>query len=328
LSLATDPPALPPGGGLPSAPSGLRIAIVVPCLNEAETVGKVVADFHRELPDAAIWVVDNGSTDDTAKVASQAGARVISEPRRGKGFAVRAGFRDVDADLYVVADGDDQIPAESVHELIAPILEGRADMVVGSRALGGRDGFRPVNDLGNALFSTTLRVLLGVHMTDVLSGYRALSRMLVKGLPLASRNFEIEVELTVKTTQRSYRLAEVPIRVRPRSTGSVPRLRVIRDGFRILWAILLLVRDYRPMAFFGVIGLVLLGVSGLLFRASPGPDTTGPVPASVIALLVAIGGVLAFAVGAILSVLARRFTELEGKVDLAVGSAPRRGPDD
>jgi glycosyltransferase involved in cell wall biosynthesis len=309
-------------------PRDLRIAVVVPCLNESRTIGKVVGDFRRELPTAAIWVVDNGSTDDTAAIAKQAGAHVITEPRRGKGFAVRAGFRDVDADVYVVADGDDQVPADRVHDLVAPIVDGRADMVVGSRALGGREGSRPVNDLGNMLFSSVLQLLLGVHMTDVLSGYRALSRMLVKGVPLASRNFEIEVELNVKTTQRSYRLAEIPIQVRPRPVGSVSRLRVLGDGFRILWAILLLVRDYRPMAFFGTIGGLLLLLACWLYLAGPAAAAPTLSGTSIVAILVAVGGLLALAVGVVLSVLARRFTELEGKVDLAVGSGPRRGPDD
>jgi len=308
--------------------AGARVAVLIPCLNEAPTITKVVADFRRELPEAAIWVIDNGSTDDTARLAGAAGARVIREPRRGKGFAVRAGFRDVDADVYVLADGDDQTPSESVHELLAPVLAGTADMVVGSRALAGREGSRPANDLGNTLFSVILRLLMGVQMTDVLSGYRCLSRNLVKGLPLASRNFEVEVELTVKTTQRSYRLAEVPIRVQPRPDGGVPRLRVIRDGSRILWAIALLFRDYRPMAFFGAIGFLLGLVALGILVASADRDVAGMTSGYVAAILVAIASMLSVAVGAVLSVLARRFTELEGKVDLAVTRGRRADPDD
>ncbi len=311
------------------AEPGTRVAVLIPCLNEAATVAKVVNDFRTQLPDAAIWVIDNGSTDDTARIAVAAGAHVIREPRRGKGFAVRAGFRDVDADVYVLADGDDQTPSESVHELLGPVLGGAADMVVGSRALAGREGSRPANDLGNAIFSAVLRLLMGVQMTDVLSGYRCLSRNLVKGLPLASRNFEVEVELTVKTTQRSYRLTEVPIRVRPRPEGGVPRLRVVRDGVRILWAIALLFRDYRPMAFFGIIGLLLFTIALAILALSAGRDPAGTLAGSVAVILVAIGGMLSIAVGAVLSVLARRFTELEGKVDLAVSRGHRPDhPDD
>ena len=301
----------------------LTVAVLIPCLNEARTVGKVVKDFRRELPDAAIWVIDNGSSDATALLAAQAGAGVITEPRRGKGFAVRSGFRDVDADVYVLADGDDQTPAESVNDLVEPIIAGRADMVVGSRALAGHEGSKPVNDLGNRLFSALLRLLLGVQMTDVLSGYRALSSYLVKGMPLSSRNFEVEVELTIKTTQRSYRLTEIPIRVRQRPAGSAARLRVLRDGFRILWAIALLVRDYRPMAFFTAIALVvgLFAVATLAVAGQPLGYVVGTV--------LGVGAVACLAVGAVLSTLARRFTELEGKVDLAVTRGRvERSPDD
>ena len=293
-----------------------RIAVLIPCLNEAGTIGAVVNEFHAELPDAAIWVVDNGSTDGTADVAAASGARVIREPRLGKGFAIRAAFRDVEADVYVLADGDGQLPADSVHDLIRPILEARADMVVGSRAVGGRTSPSRVNNVGNIVFSRILRSLLGVRVTDVLSGYRAMSRMLVKSLPLAARNFEIEVELTIKTTQRSYRIVEVPFKVRPRPPDTRPHLRVVRDGARISWAILLLFRDYRPMAFFGAIGVVLLAVAAGLFALSGGVGRAWLLPTDTLAELVAIAGILAVCVGATVSVLARRFQELESKVDM------------
>lgn len=312
----------------PPAP-GTRVAVIIPCLNEGRTIAKVVADFRRELPGAGVYVVDNASTDDTALRASGAGATVIREPRRGKGFAIRAAFRDVDADVYVLADGDDQTPSERVHELIAPIADGRADMVVGSRALTGRTSEKKVNDLGNVIFSTVLRLLLGVRMTDVLSGYRALSRHLVKGLPLAARNFEVEVELTVKTTQRSYRIVEIPVEARPRGAGGHPRLRVVGDGLRILWAIGLLYRDYRPMSFFGLAGALLVG-AGVAVELVPGATDVGPLPGPFVASLLAIAGFLSICTGAILSVLARRFTELEGKVDIATQPArfsPGAGPD-
>ena len=253
------------GNVLPEHP---RIAVLIPCLNEELMVGTVVTDFRRELPDAEIWVVDNGSTDNTTSVAAAAGACILREPRRGKGFALRIAFRDIDADVYVLADGDGQLPAESVHDLMRPVLEGRADMVVGSRALAGRTSHKLVNHVGNMLFSRLLRTLLGVRVTDVLSGYRAMSRMLVKSLPLAAHNFEIEVELTIKTSRRSYRITEVPFNVRPRPAETPPHLRVVRDGARISWAILLLFRDYRPMAFFGALGVLLLAIAAPLFGVS------------------------------------------------------------
>lgn len=297
-------------------PENPRVAVLIPCLNEQLMVGIVVADFQRELPDAAIWVVDNGSTDNTTGVAAAAGARVLREPRKGKGFALRAAFRDIDADVYVLADGDGQLPAETVHELMRPVLEGRADMVVGSRAMAGRSSHKFINNLGNILFSRLLRTLLSVRVTDVLSGYRAMNRMLVKSLPLAARNFEIEVELTIKTSQRSYRIEEVPFEVRPRPTETPPHLRVVRDGMRISWAIVLLFRDYRPMAFFGSLGVLLVAFAALLYAISGGAGHVAFMAADTLATLVAVSGLLSVATGAVISVLSRRFQELEGKVDM------------
>jgi glycosyltransferase involved in cell wall biosynthesis len=303
-------------------PEHPRVAVLIPCLNEELMVGKVVKDFRRELPEAEIWVVDNGSTDNTTAFAAAAGAQIIREPRTGKGFALRIAFRDIDADIYVLADGDGQLPAESVHDLMRPVLEGRADMVVGSRALAGRTSDRFVNNVGNILFSRLLRTLLGVRVTDVLSGYRAMSRMLVKSLPLASRNFEIEVEMTIKTSQRSYRITEVPFKVRPRPTATPPHLHVVRDGARISWAILLLFRDYRPMAFFVSIGAVLLAFAALLYAVSGGAGHAWFLPTDTLATLIAVSGLLSLATGTVISVLARRLQELEGKVDMVTTAAP------
>jgi glycosyltransferase involved in cell wall biosynthesis len=292
-----------------------RVAVLIPCLNEEKTVASVVADFQVELPDAAIWVIDNGSTDDTIGQAVAAGARVIFEPRKGKGFAIRAAFRDIEADVYVLADGDGQLPAASVHDLIRPVLDGVADMVVGSRAAGGQMSPNPINNIGNVLFSRILRSLLNVNVTDVLSGYRALSRMLVKSLPLASSHFEIEVELTIKTSQRHYRIREVPFEVRPRPEGTSTHLRVFRDGLTISWAILLLFRDYRPLAFFSMVGTawMLLAIVAYGLWAD---DKLFFLPISALCFLAAVTGILSFTIGATLSVIARRFEEIEGKVDM------------
>lgn len=295
---------------------GQRVAILIPCLNEEATVAAVIGEFQEQLPQAAIWVIDNGSTDDTSHAAAAAGARVLREPRMGKGFALRAAFRDIEADVYVLADGDNQLPAETVHDLIRPVVEGRADMVVGSRALAGKTSHSAINDFGNVLFSRLLRWLLGVRITDVLSGYRAMSRVLVKGLPLTSRNFEIEVELTIKTTERSYRIREVPFVVRERPAGSVPHLRVFRDGFRIGWAIIILFRNYRPMAFFGALATLFLLLAAGVYASTGGRGTLWIVPSDALALLLAIAGLLWLAVGSLASVVGRRLQELEGKVDM------------
>jgi glycosyltransferase involved in cell wall biosynthesis len=296
-------------------PAKHRVAVLIPCLNEEETVATVVAEFQAELPDAAIWVIDNGSTDETISRAMAAGARIIFEPRKGKGFAIRAAFRDIEADVYVLADGDGQLPAASVHDLIRPVLEGQADMVVGSRAVGGHMSPKPINNLGNVLFSKILRSLLNVSVTDVLSGYRALSRMLVKSLPLASSHFEIEVELTIKTSQRSYRIREVPFEVRQRAEGTSTHLHVFRDGLKIAWAILLLFRDYRPLAFFSLVGVAWTVVALVLYGLWGGGRFLF-LPVDALAIVATAIALLSFAVGANLSVVGRRFEELEGKVDM------------
>ncbi len=325
MSVAIFPP---PSAAQTAETRNQRVAVLIPCLNEELTVGTVINDFHRELPDAEIWVVDNGSTDNTVSVALAAGAHVIREARKGKGFAIRAAFRDIEADVYVLADGDNQLPAEAVHDLIRPVLEGQADMVVGSRAMNGRTSPNAVNNLGNIIFSRILRSALSVRVTDVLSGYRALSRLLVKTLPLSSRNFEIEVELTIKTSQRSYRIREIPYEVKPRPAETASHLRVVRDGARISWAILLLFRDYRPMAFFGIAGTLWLILAGLVYWLTDGAGKVLFLPVDTVATLLAILGLLSFTVGAILSVLSRRFAEIEGKVDMVTTIGLARDPED
>ncbi len=233
-----------------------RVAVIVPCLDEAITIGKVVDDWRRALPDAEVWVIDNGSSDGTAEIAEAHGARVIHESRRGKGFAMRTAFRRVDADVYVMVDGDDTYPAEAAEELLAPVREGRADMTVGSRLMQGTSSeFRALNRLANWFYPFVIRMLVHVRLTDVLSGMRAMTREFVEGVPLVAQGFEIEVELTVKAAERHFRIVEVPIDLRPRPEGSFSKVSLVGDGSRVLWTIVMLFRDYRPMAFFGGLGL-------------------------------------------------------------------------
>lgn len=322
-------PSAPRGGSIVAASASQRIAVLIPCLNEALTVAKVIEDFRRALPAAAIYVIDNGSTDGTADIAAASGAQVIHETRRGKGFAVRAGFRRIDADLYVMVDGDDTYPAESVGALLEPALAGRADMVVGSRRMAGTSSqFRPLNRLGNWLFPAFLRFLLRIQLTDLLSGFRVMTRDFVMGVPITARNFEIEAELTVKAIERNYRLVEVPIDLRPRPDGSFSKLRPLQDGRRIMWAIVLLFRDYRPMAFFGGLGLALM-IVGLIpgFVVISEFVKTGLVPrfpSAILAAALELAGMLSTAVGLILSAVSRRFQELEAKVDM-LARPPSRG---
>jgi len=317
------------GGNVVAIPATQHVAVVIPCLNEAPTIAKVIADFRRVLPTATIYVIDNGSTDGTAKLALSNGAELIVEARRGKGFAVRTGFRRIDADYYVMVDGDDTYPAESIGALFAPILSGQADMTVGSRRMAGTSSqFRPLNRLGNWLFPTFLRLLLRVKLTDILSGFRVMTRDFVQGVPITARDFDIEAELTVKAIERNYRIVEVPIDLRARPEGSFTKLRRVHDGRRILWTIVLLFRDYRPMAFFGWLGLLVM-LSGLIpglavVREFLQTRLVPNLPSAVLAVALELLGVLLVAVGLVLSATARRFQELEEKVEMMVRPPSRR----
>lgn len=293
-----------------------KIAILIPCCNEEKTIGNVVHDFRSELPNADVYVFDNNSTDNTVEEARKAGAIVRYEKRQGKGNVIRSMFRDVDADVYVMVDGDGTYPADRVHELIKPIVAGEADMVIGSRLeAGSKSRFKPLNRLGNKLFLFLLNSIFRVRITDLLSGYRAFSRRAVKGLPLLSRGFEIETELTVKCLERDYRIIEVPINLSPRPEGSKSKIRVFRDGFLIFNTIFALFRDYKPMRAFGLAGLLLIA-SGFVPGIAVIREfiTTGyilRIPSAILAVGLVLSGLLVAFVGLILHTISRRFQELD-----------------
>jgi len=300
----------------PPSPGHPRVTVAIPCYNEEPTIAKVVRDFRAAIPEADIVVLDNNSSDGTVAAARAAGARVLLEHRQGKGFAVQSMFRRIDADVLVMVDGDDTYPADAVRSLVEPVLRGEADMVVGSRLhRGAASEFRLLNRFGNRLLLGVLNAVFRTRLTDLLSGYRAFSRRLVRALPLAGGGFEIEAELTIKTLQRGFVIHEVPVKLIPRPPGSHSKIRVLRDGFLILSTILALFRDYKPLTFFGGIGLVLVAL-GLV----PGTVVivdfarTGLVPrlpSAILAVGLVLSGVVAGAVGLVLHATARRFQELE-----------------
>jgi glycosyltransferase involved in cell wall biosynthesis len=300
-----------------------RIAVLIPCLNEERTIGKVVRDFRAQLPDAQIIVFDNDSTDRTAEEARLSGAQVMTEKRRGKGFVVQAMFQRVDADVYVLVDGDDTYAAEDVSRLVAPVIDEQADMCVGSRiTAGNKSEFHRLNLIGNRLYQSLVNAIFGTRLTDILSGYRALNRRIVKGLPLFVTGFEVEAELTIKALERGYRIAEVPIDLRARPSGSHSKIQVWRDGWRILWTIFALFRDYKPFTFFGGCGFALLFL-GLLLGLIPVYEylTTGLVlrfPTAILAVGLALSGLLLVLIGLILHTVNRRFQELEYYIRLLV----------
>jgi len=243
------------------SPTGLEIAVIVPCFNEAAAIGKVVADFRAALPTATIYVYDNASTDDTAEVAAAAGAEIRRELRRGKGNVVRRMFQDVEADIYVMVDGDDTYDASVAPQLVQRLLDDDLDMVVGRRIETHQAAYRAGHRFGNALLTGLVRWLFGANIEDMLSGYRVFSKRFVKSFPSSSREFEIETELTVHAMQMRMAVAEMATNYKERPPGSSSKLRTLRDGVRILLAITNLVRNERPLLFFSLVGLVLAAVA-------------------------------------------------------------------
>ena len=244
-----------------------RVAVIIPCYNEAVTIAKVVADFRSALPGAPIYVYDNNSSDETAKLAKESGAIVRHEPRQGKGNVVRQMFRDIDADCYLMVDGDDTYPAEAAAALAAPILSGEADMTVGDRLSNGtyaEQNKRAFHGFGNDLVRTMIRWIYGYSFDDVMTGYRAMSRPFVKTFPVPSEGFQIETELSIHAVDRRWRIADVPIDYRDRPEGSESKLDTVGDGVKVVCAIASLFKNYRPLKFFSLIALVLALVGLIL----------------------------------------------------------------
>lgn len=289
-----------------------EIAVIIPCYNEAPTIGKVVDDFHRELPEATVYVYDNASTDATAAIAMGHGATVRFEPRQGKGNVCRQMFRDIDADCYLMVDGDDTYPAESALSLCAPILAGEADMVVGDRLSNGtyaQQNTRAFHGFGNDLVRAMIKWIYGYGFEDVMTGYRAMSRPFVKTIPVLSEGFQIETELSIHAVDRRWRIADVPVEYRDRPEGSVSKLNTVRDGLRVIAMIVTLFKDYRPLKFFSLVAL-LFCISGLCAGIPVVTEyfTTGLVPRFPTAILAAalmFMAALSLATGFILDAVAK-----------------------
>jgi glycosyltransferase involved in cell wall biosynthesis len=238
-----------------------QIAVLVPCLNEEATIGKVITDFHTALPDALIFVYDNGSTDRTVQFAKQGGAIVRSEPLKGKGNVMRRMFADIDADIYVLVDGDDTYDAASGPALIQRLMTDHLDMVNGAREEKSASAYRAGHRFGNRLLTWLVAWFFGQRLTDMLSGYRIMSRRFVKSFPALAGGFEIETELTVHALQLRLPIAEVMTPYRERPPASSSKLRTIPDGIRIMRLIVRLVREERPLEFFSAVAIVLATTS-------------------------------------------------------------------
>ncbi len=243
-----------------------KIAVLIPCYNEGTTIGKVVVDFRSELPEADIYVYDNNSTDDTVEKAKKAGAIIGYERRQGKGNVVRRMLREIDADCYILVDGDDTYPVENAKEMALMVLEEKTDMVIGDRlsATYFEENKRPLHDSGNRLVRSIINKIFHSDVKDIMTGYRAMSRRLVETLPLLSEGFEIETEMTIMALDSGLDIQQIPVQYRDRPDGSVSKLNTITDGCRILLTILKLYRDYQPLRFFSMIAALLVVIATIV----------------------------------------------------------------
>jgi glycosyltransferase involved in cell wall biosynthesis len=290
-----------------------KIAVLLPCYNEAATIGDVVAGFRAALPQADIYVYDNNSTDGTALRAMLAGATVVRERRQGKGHVVRRMFADIDADIYLMADGDGTYKAEDAEDLIRTLLTEGADMVVGTRRNVLSDAGRQGHAFGNRIFNKLYRTIFGPDFTDIFSGYRAFSRRFVKSFPAVSGGFEIETEMSVHASRLKLPVSELELDYGRRPDGSHSKLSTFRDGWRILWMIAMLMKETRPFAFFGILGAISMEMSiGFMIPVFYEYFETGLVtrmPTWVLSLALMMIAFMMFTAGLILDSVARARAE-------------------
>lgn len=295
----------------------VQVAVAIPCLNEEKTIAQVIENFRRELPGAKICVIDNHSTDNTAGIAEKNGAEVIYEPRQGKGFAVETIFRCIPEPYIVMVDGDDTYPAAEVKNLLMPLVEGRADMVIGSRLNSrNQNAFRKYHTWGNVFLTKLFNMVFHSDLTDILSGYRAFSRKVVEQVPINTGGFDVETELTLQSLYCNLAILEVPISFQNRPQGSHSKLRTFRDGFRILWKIFKLLMAFKPLSFWGGLGIMFV-VLGFLSGITPIRDyLTHPrhyishVPLTILAGSLCVIGMQFVFVGILLHVICERFRHI------------------
>ena len=293
-----------------------KIAVLIPCYNEGKTIEKVVKDYKKALPEADIYVYDNNSTDDTAKIAENAGAIVKHEYRQGKGNVIRSMFRQIDADCYIMVDGDDTYPAENAREMCNLVLDKKADMVVGDRLSSTyfTENKRPFHNFGNRIVRFLINKLFKNNIKDIMTGYRAFSKEFVKTYPVLSKGFEIETEMTIHAVDKNFLIKEVPVAYRDRPVGSVSKLNTYRDGFKVLKMIATLFKEYKPFFFFNIISIVLALIS-LLFIVPVFQEyfETGLVlrfPTLIVGGFIMLSALLSFICGVILDVIVKKHKQL------------------
>ena len=288
-----------------------RIAVLIPCYNEEKTIAKVVADAKAALPEAVIYVYNNNSTDRTAELAAAGGAIVRNEYMQGKGNVIRRMFREIDAQCYIMVDGDDTYPMESAAEMARLVLERNADMVIGDRLSSTyfTENKRPFHNMGNTVVRAAINHLFNCNIKDIMTGYRAFSYDFVKTFPVLSRGFEIETEMTIHAVYNNMQIENVVVEYRDRPAGSESKLNTVSDGIKVLGTIFDLYRNYRPMSFFGTLAAILAAV-GVFFVIPVLFDysRTGLVarfPTLIVCCFVILAGILSFFTGLILSNLER-----------------------
>ena len=243
-----------------------KIAVLIPCYNEAKTIKKVVEDYKKALPEATIYVYDNNSTDKTDVIAKKAGATVCYEYRQGKGNVIRSMFLDIEADCYLMVDGDDTYPSENAREMCNLVLEGKADMVIGDRLSSTyfKENKRAFHNSGNKIVRWLINHLFDNKIKDIMTGYRAFSYDFVKGFPVLSKGFEIETEMTIFAVDKNYKIKEIPVNYRDRPLGSVSKLNTYKDGMKVLKTIVSLFKDYKPFLFFSYLALLFVIIATIL----------------------------------------------------------------
>lgn len=292
-----------------------KIAVLIPCFNEEITIASVVEKFRKNLPEAFIYVFDNNSTDTTAQVAAAKGAIVIRETKQGKGNVVSSMFRKINADIYVMVDGDDTYCSEKVHDLIQPIVDGEADMVVGIRTTNvPHKVYRRFHVFGNNIVNSIIKWIFKSDLKDIMSGYRVFSRELVSSLPLLSKGFEIETEITLQALYHNFTIKEIESPYKARPSGSYSKVNTIKDGVKVLFTILCIFKDFKPLTFFGSIGIILFissfctGIIAIREYAMYG--LIHNISAAILFVGLSIAGLLFIFLGILLTTINTRFREV------------------
>ncbi|MFA5835582.1 MAG: glycosyltransferase family 2 protein [Bellilinea sp.] len=295
--------------------SSINIAVLIPCYNEQKTIVKVIQDFRNELPNATIYVFDNNSSDGSFELAVNSNAIVVKEKRQGKGFVLSAMLNKVVADIYVLVDGDDTYPAEKVHDLLAPVLKEETDMLVGQRLSNySQHAFRPLHYSGNKLVCTLINAIFSSKLKDPMSGYRVFNRAVAIELPIVATGFDVETEMTLQLLYRHFKISEIEIPYRERPLGSFSKLNTIKDGFKVLYKILSIMQSYKPLTFFGGIGLMFficsILVGAFVIREYLLFKYIYSVPKAILASGLMILGIVSVNIGIILHTINFRLLEL------------------